>query len=89
MSGIVKLRYTPLLVGAGETVSITSDTVGGFLATATGTITITRNNDNGTTTVVVNAVPVTTGLWTEIPFYLGKNGGSVTSGAGAVGTLGV
>lgn len=89
MAGSInKLRYTPLLVGADATVQINSDTVGGFLCTTTGTITIVRNNDDGTTTTIVSALAVTAGAWVAIPFYLGKNGGSITS-ALAVGVLGV
>lgn len=86
MAGIVKLRYTPLLVGAGETLSITSDTIGGFLCVTAGTISISRKNEDNTTTALVTALPVSAGVWVDIPFYLGTWGGTITS-ATAVGVL--
>lgn len=87
MSGNVKERYTPFPMAADSTLVLTSDSIGGFLALTTGTITVTRNNDDGTTTTIVNGVAVTAGIYTPLPFYLGKNCGTVTLGGGASGTL--
>lgn len=89
MSGIDQLRYNPLPIGANSTVTITGSRVGGFLCTTSGTLTITRNNGNGTSTTIVNALAVTAGEWVFIPFYLGQWGGTATTAGGAVGVLGV
>ena len=87
--GNVKERYAPVVIGVDSTVVITSDSVGGFLAKTSGTLTITRNNESGTTTVIVNAVAVTAGIYTPTPFFLGYHGATVTTAGGASGTLGV
>ena len=85
----VKERYAPVVIAANGTATINSEQVGGFLALTAGTITITRNNEDGTTTVIVNAVPVTAGIWTPIPFLVGFHGATCTLAGGASGTLGV
>lgn len=77
---------TPVLVGAGATVTIRGVRITGFLCTTTGTITINRNNGDGTTTALVTALPVTAGLWVDIPMFVGAHGGTVVSAA-AVGVL--
>ena len=80
-------RAQALVIGAGQTKNINGDSVLGFLCKTSGTLSITRNNEDGTTTLIVDGVTFPVG-WTYIPFYLGVNGGSVTSGT-AVGTLAV
>jgi hypothetical protein len=82
-------KYKPILVGAGATVKFDSSYVGGFLCTTGGSITITRNNQDGTTTTLLTAFAVvaTGGLnFIEIPMFIGYNGGTITSTA-AVGVL--
>ena len=82
-------KYKPILVAAGATVNFDSSYVGGFLCTTAGTITIRRNNPDGTTTILLNlfAVASTGGNnFAEIPMFIGVNGGSITS-ALAVGVL--
>lgn len=86
---VYRERYTPLLIGVNSTVLLNVQSIGHMLPQTPGTITITRFNDDGTTTVIVNAVPVTAGVYLPLPYYLGKNGGSATTAAGASGTLGV
>lgn len=81
-------RYSPIVVGVNATVQLTGSAVGGFLCLTGGTITVTKNTAAGVVTIV-NAVPVTAGVYTPMPFYLGPDGGSVTLGGGASGTLGV
>ena len=76
----------PLVVGAGDTVTIRGAFIQGFICTTTGTITINRTEANGSSTTLVNALPVTAGQWVDIPMYLGINGGTIVSAA-AVGTL--
>lgn len=89
MSGNVKERYTPFPMAADSTLLVTSDSIGGFLALTSGTITVIRKNDDGSNTTIVNGVSVTAGIYTPLPFYLGKNNGSVILGGGASGTLAV
>lgn len=88
-SGVTQLRWNALPIAANSTVQITGSRVGGFLCTTTGTLTIVRNNDDGTTTTIVNALAVTAGTWTFIPFLLGNHGGTATTAGGGVGTLAV
>lgn len=83
------LRWNPLPIAANSTVQIKGSRVGGFLCTTSGTLTIVRNNEDGTTTTLVNALAVTAGQWTFIPFYLTSHGGTATTAGGAVGVLGV
>lgn len=88
MSHADRLRYNPVLLGAGATVTITRPSIGGFLCTTSGTITIVRDNGDGTTTTVVTALPVTAGQWTDIPLYLGGPGRKHTvTSASAVGVV--
>jgi len=90
MSETVKERYHPQVVAVNGTAVVTSDQLGGFLALTSGTITVTVTNSlTGATVTIVNAVPVTAGIWTPLPFYVGKNGCTVTLAGGASGTLGV
>jgi hypothetical protein len=82
-------KYKAIPVGAGATVKFDSTYVGGFLCTTAGSITINRNNDDGTTTALITglAVVATGGLnYTEIPMLVGYNGGSIVS-TGAIGVL--
>ncbi len=89
MSAYTTLRYSPIVVGAGATVPITSNMVGKFICTTTGTITIVSNaNDGKPTTTLLTAFPVTAGAIYELNLYIGKEGGTITS-ASAVGVLGV
>lgn len=82
-----RLRYNAVFVGAGDTVEITRTSVGGFLADTTGTITLIKNNGDGTTTTLLDGMAVVDGRWVDMPFYL-PYGGTVTS-VGAVGVLAV
>lgn len=83
----VKERYVPIILGVNATATSSSENVGGFLAATSGTITITKNNSTGT--VILNAFPVTAGIWTPIPFYVGTHGVIITLAGGASGVLGV
>jgi len=86
---VIKERYSPVVMGANSTASVNGVQLGGFVALTSGTITVTRNNDDGTTTVIINAVPVTAGVYLPLPFFLGSHGGTVTLAGGASGTLAV
>lgn len=80
----VNERYTPIVVGADSTVTINNNSVGGFLCTAAGTITLTRTNPN---TVLINAMAVTEGVYYPFPVYLGKEGATFTTASSAAGLL--
>lgn len=89
MSAYTTLRYSPIVVGAGATVPITSNMVGKFICTTTGTITIVANAADGKPqTTLLTTFAVTGGQIYELNLYLGKEGGTITS-ASAVGVLGV
>lgn len=56
----------------------------GFLASVAGTITVTDADG----TVLVNAAPIVTGVWTRIPIkFHSAAGGVISLGGGAAGTL--
>lgn len=78
----------PKVVGVDSTVTLREENkVTGFLAKTAGTITLV--DSYGTT--IVNAVSVTAGSWTWLPFYLGKSSTAptFTTAGGASGTLAV
>lgn len=81
----IQERYSPIVLGANGTAPITGSAVGGFLCTATGTITITRTVGGD----LITAMPVTAGVYYPIPFYIGATGGTVTLATNAAGVLGV
>jgi len=85
----VQERYSPVPVAANSTVVLNGSGVGGFLCTTSGTVTLVRNNGNGSTTTLVSAAAVTAGQWLPLPFYIGSVGGTFTTAGGAVGCLGV
>jgi hypothetical protein len=80
----VKQRYNPIVLAANATVTLTGDSIGCFLCTTSGTITIKDWKGN----TIVNALSVTAGNFYHIPFFLNGNGGKVIS-ASAVGVIGV
>lgn len=83
-----KERYKPLPIAANSTIILDSDSVGGFLAATAGTITITRNNEDGTSSNIVTGHPVAAGVYMPTPFYLGSRGGTFITAGGASGTVG-
>lgn len=83
MAKEVQERYTPEVVAVDTTITLYSDSIGGFLAKTAGTITVTAADG----TVLVNAHPVAAGSYYPLPFFLGDNGGTFTTAGGASGTL--
>lgn len=85
---VIKEMYTPIVVGANSTTNIAYGTLGiaGFLCAVSGTISVT--NERGA--LIVDALPVTAGVYHPMPFKLeqGELGTVVTAG-GARGTLAV
>lgn len=83
--GVVQERYTPLLLTANSTSTLTAGSLSGFLCKTAGTITVTKNGGD----VVVDAFPVAAGVYYPMPFFLGGAGGKVTLAGGASGTLAI
>ena len=85
---MVRERFNPVLMGANATYQVQGPHIGGFLAKTSGTITITSRNALGNSTVtLVDAVPVTAGIYTPIPLIFPATAGTVTLAGGASGTL--
>ena len=86
----VRERYSPVPVAVNTAVTITSNAIGGFACTVSGTITLVANAADGKPqTTLLSAMPVTAGVYLPLPFYLGKEGGTFTTAGGAAGLLGV
>jgi len=82
----VRERFRPQPMGVNGAYTIRGTNVGGFLATVTGTLTLTDPDG----TVLVNAVPVTAGVYTPLPFVFSTAQGAVVQLAGgAAGTLAI
>jgi len=82
----VRERFRPQPIGVNGAYAVKGPNVGGFLATVAGTLTLT----DADLTVLVNAVPVTAGVFTPLPFtFATAEGGTVQLGGGAAGTLAV
>lgn len=84
MSQEVAERYTPHPMAANASTTVGGTGLGGFLAVTSGTLTVTDANG----TVLVNAVPVTAGVYTPMPLRSRTSQGYVVQLAGgASGTL--
>lgn len=69
---------------AANTTQNVGASIAGFLPVVSGTLTVTDADG----TVIVNAVPVTAGIFVRIPLLLDtSSGGKVTLAGGAAGTL--
>lgn len=81
--GQSKEHYNPKPMAANSTVEC-GVSVGGFLCTVAGTLTVTDADG----TVLVNALPVAVGPFIRIPLlFKSTAGGRVTLAGGAAGTL--
>jgi hypothetical protein len=92
MTHIVREGFKPISIGTNGTLVFSPAYLGGFLAKTTGTITITIQVGGYTsvsTVTILDAIPVTAGIYTPIPAYFTpvQNGCTVTLGSGAAGTL--
>jgi hypothetical protein len=93
MSHNVKEGGRPIPIGVNGTVLLGGNHIMGFLAAISGTITINaKDGSNGSSVVsvdVVDAVPVTAGVYTPIPLYWPSmpQGLLITLAGGAKGTL--
>jgi len=87
MSGFYQERYHAVRLDANGSYTFSAGTptnTAGFLCTATGTLTATRASG----AVVINAFPVTAGVYHPMPFHIGQ-GATISLAGGAAGTLGV
>lgn len=84
----VRERFNPVPLGVNGTYTVNGQNLGGFLAKVSGTITVASTAADGLTAVtLVDAVPVTAGVYTPIPIEFPYRGGTVTLAGGAAGTL--
>lgn len=82
----VRERYHPKPMTANSSAIIKGVHMGGFAAKTNGTITVTDNDG----TVLVDAHPVTAGIYMPLPFvFSSSEGATVTLAGGASGTLAV
>src|SRR3546814_17329557 len=82
--GFITERYKPVVLGVNATYNFPqgAQNIGGFLCVTAGTITVV--NQAGTT--IVNALPVSAGVYYPMPFYLSSgSSGSVTLSGGSSG----
>ena len=80
---IVQERYAPYVMAANSTRTITSQSIGGFLPKTAGAIAIV--NSAGVT--LLDAFPLTAGIYVPLPMYVGGPNATVTLSGGASGTL--
>lgn len=92
MTHLVRESFRPVPIGVNGSVTLGGGHLGAFLAKTSGTITITITVGGYTgpsVVTILDAVPVTAGIFTPIPavFEAVQNGCTVTLGGGAAGTL--
>lgn len=79
MSQHVRIQHMPLKVPAASTnLRITSSAIGGFFCTTAGAVTVSYIDDQGNT-VTLMAFAASANTWYSLPFYLGTNGGFITT----------
>jgi len=80
---LVKQYYRPQAIGAGASYKVNGIHIAGFLPTVTGTMTITDVDG----TVHVSALPVTAGIYVQIPLLFNTTNGGTVALTAAAGTL--
>lgn len=84
----VRESFNPVPMAADSSYDIKGSHMGGFLAKTSGTISVVSKDALGTNDVtLVDAVPVTAGIYTPIPINFPAINGTVTLAGGASGTL--
>ena len=86
MAGHNQVMHMPLQVPASATTPIKNQNIGGFFATAAGVITIAGTTDLGAPVTIISFT-VAANTWYMLPFYIGPNGGTITTDATAAGVL--
>jgi hypothetical protein len=86
----IQERFSPYPVAANTTINVAASGLGGFLCKTAGTISCVRAASGGQPSLtIIDAHPVSAGVYYPLPFYLGTQGGTFTTAGGASGTLGV
>ena len=82
----VRERYRPQPIALNGSYQVRGGQIGGFLAKTAGTISLTAFDG----TLLIDAVPVSAGIYLPLPFLLPtSDGGSVVLAGGASGTLAI
>ena len=82
----VRENFRAQPMGINASVKIGGSSFGGFLAKTAGTITLTDADG----TILVDAVPLTAGIYTPLPFRFNTSAGAtILLGGGASGTAAV
>jgi hypothetical protein len=79
----VQERYSGKVVAANSTTILKSSAIAGFLCKTGGTFSVV----GATSVTIVDAHPVTAGVYYPVPLYLEGEGGTFTTAGGASGTL--
>lgn len=80
--------FNPIPMAANASQSVTGSTIAGFLPVVSGTLTVAGRSADGTGAVtLIDAVPVTAGVYVDLPCALPSPGATVTLAGGAKGTL--
>lgn len=83
---VVRERYRPQLMGVDTSYTVRGGQIAGFLTKTAGTLTLTAADG----TVLINAHPLSAGIYTPMPFILPTTeGATVLLGGGASGTLAI
>lgn len=80
---LVKEYYRPQAIAASQSYKVNGIHIAGFLPTVTGTMTITDVDG----TVHVSALPVTAGIYVQIPLLFNTPNGGTVALTTAAGTL--
>lgn len=80
--------FNPVPMGAGTSYVVKGNHISGFLPTVDGTLSVTGFDSSGLNVVtLVNAVPVTAGIYVEIPLQFPTGAGGTVALTTAAGTL--
>lgn len=88
----VREKFRPQLLGVNATFTFKSTSMGGFLAKTSGTLSVSEPTkvDGSAGDLLIDAIPVTAGIYTPMPFQFDHGSGAVlTLAGGASGTLAV
>lgn len=77
----------PVVCAANATTQFQGTAVCRFLPTISGNITIQRTSPTGAVTIILNAMPVVAGVWVDLGFRVGQEGGQIITAGAAAGTL--
>lgn len=84
---VITERYAPFVMGVNQSRTNESDHIGGFLCITTGTLTVEVVDLTGSYAMLINALPVTAGVYYPLPFYTSARGSRITTAGGASGVL--